>query len=254
MKKIFIDEEIRVFENENAVNKLTQINDSKFYNEIEKGVHKVDKERWLSAQKYEKKTWMGNLMIKDDRNYEHLDRFEQLSSVVGMFDNPKVIELGCGPFTNVRLMTDILNPSEITLLDPLINEYVNHPNCYYKNHSLNQVPVKTVNSPIESFTTEEKYDIVIMINVIEHCYDVNLIFDVIQNTLKNGGVFIFSDVYFEEIKERLQNTYDAGHPIRMSKEKINSFISKFKNIFEKRYNGLYNQDWRNDLYFIGVKE
>jgi len=55
MKKIFIDEEIRVFENENAVNKLTQINDSKFYDEIEKGVHKVDKERWVSAQKYEKK-------------------------------------------------------------------------------------------------------------------------------------------------------------------------------------------------------
>lgn len=254
MKKIFIDETINVFEGSLAEEKLNGINDLKFLNIKEGGVHEVNEERWLSAQKYEKKTWMeNNLSEHDDRNNEHIDRFNQLFYLKDKLNNSKVIELGCGPFTNIRLMTDILNVSEITLLDPLIDEYVNHPNCIYKNKTINGIPINIINSPIESFDTDELFDVVIIINVLEHCYNVDMIFEKIFKILKVGGILIFSDVYFDDVKTILYNIYDAGHPIKVSKGKIESFIKRFETIFDKRFHKLYSQDWRNDLYFVGKK-
>lgn len=255
MKKLYVNEEIKVSEGDLA-NELLQINnDLPFFDSSEKGIHKVPKDRWIKAQKYEKKTWMNNFGAKDDRNYEHLNRFENMQSLKNLkLENTSVIELGCGPFTNLRLLTNVLTPKKITLLDPLISDYLNHPNCTYKTGKLNDISVTTIKSPIENFETSEKFDVVIMINVIEHCFDVDSIFTKIKSILNKDGVFIFSDVYFRDVHTLASNIYDAGHPLRLSEEKLNSFLEEFDVIFDKRFQGLYFQEWRNDVYFIGKKK
>jgi 2-polyprenyl-3-methyl-5-hydroxy-6-metoxy-1,4-benzoquinol methylase len=254
MKKLYIDENITVFTDETAEKLLSENNDSIFFDKITEGVHKVPVDRWNHAQKYEKKTWMGNQGAKDDRNFEHLQRFDSFKSLENFnLQNQNVIELGCGPFTNLRLITETLKVSNISLLDPLINDYLNHNNCTYKNNLLNNIPVIIHNTPIESFETEKKFDIVIMINVIEHCYDVDLIFQKIIEILNPGGIFIFSDVFFNDVYQLSLNLYDAGHPLRLSEKKLKEFLKNFNTVYEQTYSKLYSQDWRNDIYFIGKK-
>lgn len=252
MKKLYVDEDIRVFHDSSAEENLKNNNDLGFYDESEQGIHKVTQDRWKLAQKYEAKTWMRNSWINDDRNYEHLERFENFTSIKDI-EIKNIIELGCGPFTNMRLISDILKPKQICLLDPLASEYLNHPNCTYKKGKLNGIDVKLISSPIENADIHDTFDVVVMINVIEHCFDVESIFLKISSILKSGGYFIFSDVFFDDVKSLATNIYDAGHPLRLSKNKLEKLLEPFKVIFEKRFNGLYSQEWRNDIYFIGKK-
>jgi hypothetical protein len=95
-----------------------------------------------------------------------------------------------------------------------------------------------------------------MNNVLEHCFDINLIFTKIISILEENGIFIFSDVYFSksDIVKLCENTYDAGHPLRISKDTLESFLNNnFIRLYEQNFTGLYNQSWRNDKYFIGKK-
>jgi SAM-dependent methyltransferase len=254
--KEFIDKEINIFRGEQAEQLLKEVNDSKYIEND--SILKVDRNRWLDAQHYERKTWMQfGLGLSDDRNFEHYQRFDSYS-VLNQNNTSikKSIELGCGPFTNMRTIYNKMpNLSEIHLLDPLLNDYLNHPNCFYK--SKNFLHYKTIlhSCPIEEFSTEEKYDLVLMNNVLEHCYDVYLIFDKIYEMLNEGGIFIFSDVYFkkEDVLRMVYSVYDTGHPIKLSEDFMNSFLSKFKPLYNKDFDKLHGQDWRHDKYFIGQK-
>jgi 2-polyprenyl-3-methyl-5-hydroxy-6-metoxy-1,4-benzoquinol methylase len=255
MNKLFVDKNINVSYGKQAEELIKNQNDDSYYNHEEKGVHKIDSERWEIAQQYERLTWMkNNLYARDDRNLEHLQRFENLISLSEYNDKIKnVIELGCGPFTNLRLYENLNYIENVTLVDPLINDYLNHPNCSYKNGTLNGKKVELISEPIENITITKKYDLVIIINVIEHCFDVEKIFEKIYSLLEPDGILVFSDVYFKDVENLLKNIYDAGHPLRLSEEKLNGFIQKFTKIYSKTFQKLYNQEWRNDIYFIGKK-
>lgn len=262
MRKIFINEDIEVFEYDLAEPLLKNKNDLCFFDNIDAGIHKVSKERWQLAQKYERKTWMlDNPSAKDDRNYDHFEKFDSFESIKNQLCKKKsILELGCGPFTNLRLLPDIASDAQMVLLDPLINDYINLEHCPYNKGKLNDKKVTLVNSSIEdfdplkySYEMPAKFDVVIMINVIEHCYDVDKIFEKILQILNKGGIFIFSDVYFENVQELATNVYDAGHPLRLSELKMSKFLKNFKPVFDQRYHGLYGQEWRNDIYFIGKK-
>jgi SAM-dependent methyltransferase len=259
MKKIFVDKEINIFSDDLAEKMIKEKNESKYL--INDSIMVVDQERWEEAQNYEKKTWMvSNRHVSDDRNYEHYQRFNSYKSLIEYQKNNRiesVIELGCGPFTNVRTILDILPElKKIDLLDPLLDDYLTHPNCFYKNKKIVQLDVTTYSIPIEKFVTTKKYDMVLMNNVLEHCYDIHKIFEVIINILNNNGVLVFSDVYFksEDLKKMLVEVYDAGHPLKLSESFLNDFLGNFESLYVKDFHKLYNQYWRNDKYFIGFKK
>lgn len=260
MKKIFITENAETFLDEIAAPMLKDKNDLEFFDHENNGIHKVSEQRWKIAQKYEKTGWMErDPNANDDRNFDHFERFDFLNSIKDqLFQKKSIIELGCGPFTNLRLFSNMLNNPEITLLDPLVNDYVNLKNCSYNTGSLNGFHTNLVCSSIEEFDLNKdnisnKFDIVVMVNVIEHCFDVDIIFDKIIEILNDDGIFIFSDVYFNNVYDLASQLYDAGHPIRLSEQKLNKFLQKFKFVFDKRFHQLYGQEWRNDIYFIGRK-
>jgi SAM-dependent methyltransferase len=256
MKKLFIDKEINVTEGHFAESKIQEKNDSKYIQND--SILKVDLERWQDAQHYEKKTWMQQcLYFSDDRNYEHFSKFEGYNTLSSNNTSIKrIIELGCGPFTNIRTLENVLtNVEEVHLLDPLLNDYLSHPNCHYKSGKLLNFKTTLHSLPIEQFNTDLKYDLVLMNNVLEHCYDVTIIFDKIYSLLRDGGIFVFSDVYFlkQDVHRMVYEIYDAGHPIKLSEEYMNEFLSKFETLYQKDFHKLYDQDWRHDKYFIGRK-
>jgi SAM-dependent methyltransferase len=109
-------------------------------------------------------------------------------------------------------------------------------------------------STIEDFSPDETFDLAVMVNVLEHCFDIPLVFERVRQCLKPGGVFVFADCMFSKSRIRavVENSYDVGHPIRMTEEFIDSCIDKhFSPLHDTRYRDLYDQKGRIDRYFIG---
>mgnify|MGYP001770164804 CR=1 FL=1 len=162
MEKIYVDKNINIFKGEIAEKKLNEKNDKKYI--IENiGIPYVDKNRWEEAQYYERKTWCDSpaKYMGTDRNEfheKHFGGYEQLNFGIAKNDL-NIIELGCGPFTNLRLIIPKLYKriNTIDLVDPLINDYIEHTiNCTYKQGNLNNHKVNIYNTSIEEFILEKK--------------------------------------------------------------------------------------------------
>ena len=101
---IFIDENVNVYEGANAVARPKVKSDSAI--NPGRGITQVDFARWQEAQRYECKSWMELYMeARTDRNEYHQERFAGYSPIRGCHFS-RGIELGCGPFTNMRLILE----------------------------------------------------------------------------------------------------------------------------------------------------
>lgn len=260
---LFIDDEVNIITAEDAEQALARQNDSK-YIEGAAGIKRVPRERWAMAQKAERKHWMVNgLGVSDDRNYDHAAGFDHYSALKGLAFS-RAIELGCGPFTNLRVIADMCRIEECDLLDPLVEDYLRHPGCRYSatvltvdrshlNSALRQflrrhrrlglqhltergiVPIgRLVAAPIEKMPLDQTYDLAVMENVIEHCYDVDLVFANILSVLKPGGLFVIHDRYYysEQVEERARTLFDAAHPLQVDRTLVDTFL---KANFEPAY-------------------
>jgi SAM-dependent methyltransferase len=232
------------------------------------GIIKVPKERWEQAQEAECNLWMKEgLWWGSDRNEEHAQSFLNYSVLNGRkFES--AIELGCGPFTNLRLIAKACEIQEIDLLDPLINNYLDHPGCFYSRKALylkeiapldkrlvairklksssptlarvlhrmvqatrggGRIPLgRILPTAMESMDISKKYDLLVMINVLEHCFDIEKIFSNILAVSHPGSVFVFHDRFYrhEDVaKLTSKESFDAYHPLRVDKAIIENFLS-----------------------------
>jgi hypothetical protein len=230
---------------------------------------------------------IGSLQDRNNFHAASFDHYKVLCNI--QFKN--VIELGCGPFTNLRIIGTKCRITQCALLDPLIKEYLSHPFCSYddkylylesslfgrlfrrifpKIHRARQnilrqrIPVsKILASPIEPMPTDELYDMVILINVLEHCYDISLVFQKVLDIMAEGSMIIFHDKYYEhtEVARTARTGYDAAHPLKVDKSLIDEFLN---NNFEAIYKNVQKHiepvkflgetsTWE-EVYFIGMKK
>lgn len=258
MKKVFVDKDINIFEDEVAEKKLNEKNDKKYVIE-NVGIPRVDKIRWEEAQYYERKTWCDSpaKYMGTDRNEFHEKYFggyEQLNFHLN--HNLNIIELGCGPFTNLRLIIPKIfkHINNIDLVDPLIYDYIKHTiNCTYTQGNLCNHKINIYNTSIEEFILEKKYDIVVMINVIEHCFDIDLIFKKINDMLSKDGIFIFHDKFLQsnDISTIHDRYYDSGHPLKISYDYIKNIINNYRVLYNNTY---INENNEKCVYSILKKQ
>jgi SAM-dependent methyltransferase len=279
-KHIFIDGDTRVFEGDEASALLANRNDRRFYEEG-RGVARVDRERWLEAQRYERTTWMErNRGAVDDRNREHLARFFGYQALAGRHFE-RAIELGCGPFTNMRLILQVAAATHVHLLDPLIRDYAHHPQCRFRGGRLGGLratalnldsllalvnprvalsevaaslrvggvlgrPVQLEATGIEDFHTDHRFDLLVMINVIEHCRDLDAVLRKIDELLLPGGTFVFHDKFMSAagVRATVEEVYDAGHPIRVQRGTLDAFL-------DPRFDVEYRAEFRDTDEFGG---
>lgn len=288
---LFVTRDVEVLEGEAAAAELQLHNDARFYADG-RGVARVDSERWTEAQHYERTVWMRRQRAAaDDRNRAHMMRFGGYRALAGLsFD--RAIELGCGPFTNLRLILGTTHAREIHLLDPLIRDYVAHPLCRYRGGRFGGVlgfanagatlslmrnpvacgrelldayrigrlrgrPIQIEPSTIEDFETSKRFDLVILVNVIEHCRDAHRVFQKVREILAPGGVLVFHDKFFrsEDLLGSLATIYDAGHPLRLDPSVAEGFLKSFRPIMRADYWDEENIGGatyvRRAVYFIG---
>jgi SAM-dependent methyltransferase len=287
----YVDENFNVMTGYDAKRAIEGNSDAQYLSEDE-GVIRVPVDRWKIAQEFEHRGWMSKWIgAEDDRNYQHMIDFDYYSMLRGMtFEN--AIELGCGPFTNLRLIGTVCKIEECALLDPLIMSYIKHSNCRYDktvlrcdsnlNPKFNSFRVfrlvrrlarravpgplvtnnihihQLISSPIEQMPTTGRYDLIVIINVIEHCYNLNLIFENILKIAAPNAILVFHDRYYDHqmiqklLKDRL---YDAGHPLRVSLKLIDSFFERnfeiiYKKIVEETHDNPVMPK-NNSIYLVG---
>ena len=125
----FVGEELDFTTGPEAETLLETRNDAAYAND--RGIVRVPKDRWSMAQVYERNTWMvAGSEATDDRNGYHQSNFDNYVTLRDA-SFKSAIELGCGPFTNLRMIARHCKIERCNLLDPLINEYLCHKNCVY---------------------------------------------------------------------------------------------------------------------------
>ena len=200
--------------------------------------------------------------ISDDRNLDHFHHFNGFE-VLKEMSFRDCLEVGAGAFTNTRLLGRVTHIERLTVLDPMAETYFSHSESYFVENSLVTVPPwplipkvwhylgtlgkmvarrifgavplkEVVSAPAEQGFGSHVYDLVVMVNVLEHCRDATSVLDNVFAALKPGGFLVFSDKLYplDGIVSGLTRLYDVAHPLRISREYVRSVIDKHKIIFE----------------------
>jgi SAM-dependent methyltransferase len=203
--------------------------------------HQVSEERWQEAQHWEEAHWISaqNARAKygknwiwrilhaarlvekyrgDDWNLWWKTQFQDFKFLPDQVDN--AIEVGCGPYTNIRHIVPTCRPKHFFLSDPLIKTYVNFKLaftadayrkafCILDDHPLEEIPYR-----------DNYFDLVVMINVLDHVRDASLCMENLIRITKPGGwVVVGQDLTNEEDLDVLSRDSGlVGHPVKISYE------------------------------------
>lgn len=195
---------------------------------------KVPKERWQAAQDWERQVWLNEnasplrQMIRswlakvgvrnftgDDWNDWWFEKFDHYRAVPSQLDN--VIELGCGPYTNVRRICASRNVRHMVCSDPLVKHYIR-----FKGRWLSEAwqcgDVLIDDHPAEVCPYATNYfDLTVMINVLDHVQDALLCLDQAMRITKPGGLLIVGqDLTNGDDLNNPAVSQDIGHPIRLA--------------------------------------
>jgi ubiquinone/menaquinone biosynthesis C-methylase UbiE len=243
------------------------------------GIDRVDRERWRVAQAWERDHWLRNHKALarygknlawrllslvgvveryrgDDRNHWWRERFDSYTFLPATVDN--AIEVGCGPYTNMRLIRNVCRPRHLYLSDPLIHTYV-RLKMTFVNEMYREVGCSLDDHPLEELPFAENYfDLAVMINVLDHVQDANLCMVNLIRVLKRGGfVIIGQDLSDSDDIRRQPAGLRIGHPITLDEKWFEPYLkSNFAQVLLKivpRDVG-WAPEWHyGTLCFVGTK-
>jgi SAM-dependent methyltransferase len=217
-------------------------------------VRSVSRERWLEAQTWERDLWATSAQRTgwrrvawpvlrpvlravgwkrawgDDWNYwwaERFDHYDFLPEELGDY-----IEVGCGPYTNTRLIMRGRSARRVVCSDPLADTYLQLSDRWLSMaHRKGLVEVD--NHPIEELPFEPgSFDVVVMNNVLDHVRDADLCLERALGLLRPGGIFVFGQDLSNDDDVEF-HPYDVGHPIRLSREDVDRHLEGMEVLLRK---------------------
>ena len=239
-------------------------------------VLRVSGERWLKAQTWELDLWrrqdaqrtakgrilaclrevlmrvqasLEPLTWPDDWNLWWYQKFDGFAFVPPSLAN--ALELGCGPYTNIRLIIDKRRVDHVFCSDPLAREYTKfnqgwlawaHRNgrVWIDDHPAEQTPFAS-----------DYFDLVVVINVLGHVQDaVACLNSAIRVTKPGGQLVVGQDLTGQEDVTRWPQLEDVGHPISIHHTFLdNLLMHRFSVIMRKV---LPRDEGRNPEYHYGT--
>jgi SAM-dependent methyltransferase len=215
---------------------------------------RVTTERWREAQQWELALWQDGQRKRgwkrvvwpivvsvlrarpwrrawgDDWNHWWKDRFDGygfLPSHVG-----DCIELGCGPHTNTRMILRGRKASRVVCSDPLIRSYVTFRGRWLAEAYADGVVEIDDHAIEESPFPPASFDLVVLINVLDHVRDADLCLRTALGLVRPGGYFLIGQDLTDEA-DLAYHPYDLGHPIRLSRENIDPYLEPLTTVLRK---------------------
>ena len=228
------------------------------------GVIRVDQRRWRAAQEWEAALWAGSPASQTtDRNEHHRHQFGEYSSLPPALG--RVIELGCGPYTQLQTILGAnCTMDSATLVDPLASFYAARvKGCTYRDGRLLGREVTLLPVPAEELALDHPADTLVMVSILQAVRDVLRVLQVAYNALRVGGILVFADRVFDgrwdaygERTEGGEAFWDVGHPCSIKETMVDQFLSGFEEMHMKRFSKPSSQRGQppdEQVYFIGRK-
>ena len=210
-------------------------------------ITKVDHDRWAKAQAFELSFAQNSVDRGDDGNKWWRKQFNNYKALKGR-TFPEVLEVGCGPHTNVRFILPLIKFSHLELEDPLINTYIELQiqkkiaHLKLLSHPVEIVRLKQkfkstcLSEPLEELSLpDDSIDLCVCINVLDHVRDASMCLKNIERVTKKGGmVIIGQDLSNEEDQVRCPESWsDAGHPIKLDESFMDEHLGYLNPVLQK---------------------
>jgi SAM-dependent methyltransferase len=175
--------------------------------------------------------WGDRRATGDDSNLWWADQFDQYSFLPTHLGD--IIELGCGPYTNVRVILRERAASRIVCSDPLASEYVKFRGRWLaKAVSKGSVEVDA-HSIEDSPFPPGSFDVVVLINVLDHVMDVDRCLRNTLELLRPGGYFIFGQDLADPTSIGKYEWFEEGHPFRLTVADVEPHLTGLAPVLRK---------------------
>jgi SAM-dependent methyltransferase len=190
----------------------------------------------------------------DDWNHWWMDRFDGYSFLPE--DLGDLIELGCGPYTNTRLILKDRRARRVVCSDPLIGSYVGFRGRWLAEAQaagrveIDDHPIEDAPFPPESF------DVVVMINVLDHVRDADLCLRTAVDLVRPGGYFLLAQDLSDD-QDIASHPHDTGHPIRLRHADLEPYLAPLSTVLRRdlsREEGREPRLHYGTLVYAGRKE
>lgn len=221
---------------------------------VHDSVRSVSAERWREAQEWELALWREGQRKRgwkrivwpvvapvlralnwhrargDDWNIWWKQRFDDYRFLPTHLGD--CIELGCGPYTNMRLILEGREAGRVVCSDPLARSYITFRGRWLAEaHAAGTVEID--DHPIEDAPFEPaSFDLVVMINVLDHVRDADLCMETAIQLVRPGGYFLFAQDLSDE-GDIARHPYDVGHPIRLRREDLDPYLQPLTTVWRK---------------------
>lgn len=241
-------------------------------------VLRVEETRWHEAQEWERALWqryqqrsgwrrlvwplIRPLLVatgsprahRDDWNHWWAKQFDGYGFLP--MHVASLLELGCGPYTNARLILRGRTADRVVLSDPLIETYVQFKENWL-SRQYRRGAVEIDKSPAEDLPFEnESFEVVAMINVLDHVRDARRCVERAKDVVRGGGYLLVGQDLTDAEDKRRSPPHDPGHPIRLNRSDIEPWLFGFKPVFLRllpRAAGRNPAAHYATLLFAGVK-
>jgi SAM-dependent methyltransferase len=169
--------------------------------------------------------------LYDDWNTWWYHQFEEYRVISSTLTN--AIELGCGPYTNLRLILKDRKADHVVCSDPLAGHYIKFTGSWLaERHARGEIVID--DHPIEHCPFADGYfELVVLINVLDHVQDAWMCLDAALRITKPGGQLVIGqDLTDGEDAAKVEE--DVGHPIRLHHSDIDArFDGRIRRQFYK---------------------
>lgn len=217
--------------------------------------------KFVKALKKPKRLWQyikfRDFYCGDDWNYWWMEKFDNYRVLPKKMD--KVLEVGSGPYTNVRLISRLADIKEIHCTDPLMHLYT----AFRMNWIAQKVKEKGIIVSTSKAETikypDSTFDLVICNNVLDHVEDAGMCLNECVRVLRPGGHFIFGQDLTNEDDLKVESWRDdVGHPIKLHGDFLDKYFAqhyqdKLKKILPRPETRHPEQNYGTYIY-IGAKK
>jgi SAM-dependent methyltransferase len=199
----------------------------------------------------------NSLPTGDDHNTWWYSAFDGYALVPRHLDN--VLELGCGPHTNLRLIMEGRTIAHAVASDPLARQYVRLPRTWLR-HAWGTGTVMLDDHPAEECPFASDYfDLVVMTNVLDHVRDARACLAQAIRVTKPGGLLVMGqDLATDESLRERPSGFDIPHPIAIKQRLLEEvFAERFEPKLQKvlsREEGRDRHIHAGAYIFIGKKK
>lgn len=159
----------------------------------------------------------------DADNYWWKRRFDDYAFLPERIET--LLELGCGPHTNLRTLIEDRRVVRAQLSDPLVPEYLKLERTWLRYAVTNGLACCDAYAAEECPYRDDQFDVVLMINVLEHVKDPQACCRNAIRVAKPGGIVVIGEDLASDASLRdAPAGYDIMHPHHMTRELLDQCL------------------------------